>query len=42
VAGIIIVAPALWLSGRWLAGKDKARFVDSIAIGTLGTVIGAH
>lgn len=41
MAGIIIVAPALWLAGRWLAGGDKARFVDSIAIVALGTVIGA-
>ena len=41
VVGIIIVAPILWIVGRALAGKDKAKFTDAIWIVVLGTVIGA-
>jgi len=41
VVGIIIVAPILWLVGRALVGKDKAKFTDAIWIVVLGTVIGA-
>ena len=41
VVGTIIVAPFLWLSGRSLAGKDKARFLDAIWIVLLGTIINA-
>jgi hypothetical protein len=41
VVGTIIVAPILWLAGRALAGKDKAKFTDAIWIVVLGTVIGA-
>jgi len=29
VVGIIIVAPLLWLVGRALVGKQKAKFTDS-------------
>ena len=41
IAGVIIIAPILWLAGRELAGKDKAKFTDAIWIVVLGTVIGA-
>ena len=41
VVGIIVVAPILWLVGRALAGKGKAKFTDAIWIVVLGTVIGA-
>ncbi len=41
VVGTIIVAPVLWLAGRALVGKDKARFLDAIWIVLLGTIIGA-
>ncbi len=41
IAGIIIVAPVLWLSGRALVGKEKAKFTDAIWIVVLGTVLGA-
>jgi hypothetical protein len=37
----IIIAPILWLVGRSLAGKDKAKFTDAIWIVVLGTIIGA-
>ena len=41
VVGIIIVAPILWLVGRALVGKEKAKFTDAIWIVVLGTIIGA-
>jgi hypothetical protein len=41
VIGIIVVAPILWLVGRALLGKDKAKFTDAIWIVVLGTIIGA-
>jgi hypothetical protein len=41
VVGTIIIAPILWLAGRALVGKDKAKFTDAIWIVLLGTVIGA-
>lgn len=37
----IILSPFLWLSGRVLVGKEKARFTDAILIVILGTVVGA-
>ena len=41
VIEIVVVAPILWLAGRALAGKDKAKFTDAIWIVVLGTIIGA-
>jgi len=41
IVGVIIIAPILWLAGRALAGKDKAKFTDAIWIVVLGTAIGA-
>lgn len=41
VVNIVLVAPVLWLSGRWLVGKDKAKFMDAVWIVILGVVIGA-
>jgi len=41
VVGVIILAPVLWIAGRLLAGKDKARFIDAIWIVILGVVLGA-
>src|SRR4030067_878913 len=41
VVGTVILAPVLWLAGRALAGKEKAKFIDAIWIVLLGTVIGA-
>lgn len=38
---IIVLAPVLWISGRLLAGADKAKFTDAIWIVVLGTLIGA-
>lgn len=39
IVGVIIVAPVLWLSGRALVGKEKAKFTDAIWIVVLGIVI---
>ena len=41
VVGTVIVAPVLWLAGRALVGKEKAKFTDAIWIVILGTVLGA-
>ena len=41
VVSVIIVAPILWLVGRALVGKEKAKFTDAIWIVVLGVVIGA-
>ena len=41
VIAIIVVAPILWIIGRALVGKDKAKFTDAIWIVVLGTIIGA-
>ncbi len=41
IVGIIFVSPVLWLVGRALVGKEKAKFTDAIWIVVLGTVIGA-
>ncbi len=41
IVNIIIISPILWLSGRALVGKEKARFTDAVWIVILGTVIGA-
>jgi hypothetical protein len=39
VIWVILVAPALWISGRLIAGKAKAKFTDALWIVALGTVI---
>jgi len=41
IVSTIIIAPILWLVGRALAGKDKAKLTDAIWIVILGTIIGA-
>ncbi|MBO3803358.1 MAG: hypothetical protein JTT11_05715 [Candidatus Brockarchaeota archaeon] len=40
VINAIILGPVLWLSGRALVGKEKAKFTDGLWIAALGTVIG--
>lgn len=37
---IIVVAPILWLVGRGLVGKQKAKFTDALWIVALGVIIG--
>jgi hypothetical protein len=40
VISTVIISPILWLSGRAIVGKEKARFLDAVWIVILGTVIG--
>ncbi len=40
IVNTIILSPVLWLSGRAIVGKEKAKFTDAIWIIVLGTVIG--
>lgn len=40
IVSIIIISPVLWLVGRWLVGKEKAKFTDAIWIVVLGVIIG--
>jgi len=37
---IVVLSPILWLVGRSLVGKDKAKFTDAIWIVALGVLIG--
>ena len=39
VISTVILSPALWISGRLIAGKDKAKLTDALWIVFLGTVI---
>ncbi len=41
IVSIIVLAPVLWLVGRSMVGKDKAKFTDAIWIVVLGVIIGA-
>ena len=41
IVGTIVLAPVLWLAGRSLVGKEKAKFLDAVWIVALGTIIGA-
>jgi hypothetical protein len=41
IVNIIILSPVLWLAGRALVGKEKAKFTDAILIVVIGTVVGA-
>jgi len=41
IVGVIVISPILWLVGRGLVGKQKAKFTDAIWIVALGLVIGA-
>ena len=36
---VIFAVPALWVAGRLLAGKQKAKFTDALLIVIIGTVI---
>ena len=39
IVNAIVLTGVLWISGRLLAGKDKAKFTDALWIAVLGTVI---
>ena len=38
IINIIVVSPILWIAGRLLAGKDKAKFTDALWIVILGNI----
>jgi len=40
IVNIIVVSPALWLSGRALVGKEKAKFSDAVVTVAIGTIAG--
>jgi hypothetical protein len=40
VIGTIILAPILWLVGKSLVGREKAKFTDALLIMFLGQAIG--
>jgi hypothetical protein len=39
ITWLIFVMPALWISGRLLAGKQNAKFTDAVWITVIGAVI---
>ena len=41
IVNVIFLGPVLWLAGRLLVGKEKAKFTDAIWIAALGTIIGS-
>jgi len=41
IVNTIILSPVLWLSGRAIVGKDKAKFTDAVFTVIIGTVVGA-
>ena len=40
IISTIIIGPVLWLAGRALVGKQKAKFTHGLWIAALGTIIG--
>ncbi len=40
IVSTIVLSPVLWLSGRAIVGKEKAKFTDAIWIVVIGTVVG--
>ena len=40
IVNVIILSPVLWLAGRAIVGKEKAKFTDAILTVVIGTVIG--
>jgi hypothetical protein len=41
IASSIILAPVMWIAGRYMVGKEKAKFSDAVWIVVVGTIIGA-
>ena len=41
IVSIIIISPILWLVGRGLVGKQKAKLTDAIWIVALGVIVGS-
>ncbi|MFH0847891.1 MAG: hypothetical protein V1857_00110 [archaeon] len=41
ILNIIFISPVLWIAGRALAGREKAKLTDALWIAVLGTVLGS-
>jgi hypothetical protein len=41
IINTIVLSPVLWLAGRAIVGKEKAKFSDSILIVVVGVIVGA-
>ena len=41
IASSIILAPVMWIAGRYMVGEEKAKFSDAVWIVVVGTVVGA-
>jgi len=41
ILNIIVLSPFLWISGRALVGKEKAKFSDAVFTVMLGTLLGS-
>ena len=41
IVSIVVLSPVLWLAGRALVGKEKAKFTNAILIVVIGTLVGA-
>ena len=40
IVNVIILSPVLWLAGRAIVGKEKAKFTDAILTIVIGTAVG--
>jgi hypothetical protein len=40
IVSTIIIGPILWIAGRLLVGKEKAKFTDGLVTVALGAIIG--
>jgi hypothetical protein len=40
IVNVIILSPVLWLAGRAIVGKEKAKLTDAILTIVIGTVVG--
>lgn len=40
IISVVIISPILWIAGRSLVSKDKAKFTDAIWIVFIGVILG--
>ena len=41
ILSVIIISPILWIAGRSMVSKDKAKFTDAIWIVIIGVILGS-
>jgi len=39
IVNIMVIVPLLWISGRLLVGKEKAKFTDAISVVVLSVIL---